>query len=159
LLLHRADRARGENRLHAEELEAEDVRAVVDLRRHHHVAAAVAREESHADAADLADHVRCRRRAERRVERALLHDAQSLHLIEAGAANDADVHFRYAFTDVSIAAATSLASFTAARPSSPETSGRERCAAQARELSSSARSGSFFSMLMSIGSMERPFRR
>src|ERR1700757_4772105 len=30
-LLHRADRAGGEDRLHAEELEAEDVRAVVDL--------------------------------------------------------------------------------------------------------------------------------
>ena len=66
LLLQAADGARREDALDAEHLEAEDVRAEVQLGRQQPMADAVPRQERDALAAQRADHVRARRIAERR---------------------------------------------------------------------------------------------
>ncbi len=58
LLLEAADRARRQDPLDAEHLEAVDVRAEVELGRHEPVADAVPRQEGHALAAERADDVR-----------------------------------------------------------------------------------------------------
>ena len=65
-LLQAADRARRQDPLDAEHLEAVDVRAEVQLRRQDAMAGAVARQKRDPLAAQRADHVRARRIAERR---------------------------------------------------------------------------------------------
>src|SRR5438045_1798343 len=122
------------------------------------MAPAVAREESDLDAVDVAENVGVRGVAERRVDHALARDVEPLHLVQAGAADDADralAHRLNFLIDSSMAAATRIARSTAARPSSPATIGRERSRTQPRNASSSARSGSFFSTLISSGRMLR----
>ena len=69
LLLQAADRARREDVLDAERLEAEDVGAEVQLRRHQPMPDAVPREKGDALAAQRADDVRRGRLAERRRDR------------------------------------------------------------------------------------------
>ena len=66
VLAEAADRARREDPLDAEQLEAEDVGPEVQLRRQDAVARAVPREERHAAPAQGRRHVRAGRRAERR---------------------------------------------------------------------------------------------
>ena len=90
LLLHRAYRAGGDNRVHAENFEAEDVRPVIQLTRQQAVSASMAREKSDPDSVDLAYDVRIGRFAERRFHPPFFHALQALHLVEAGAADDAD---------------------------------------------------------------------
>src|SRR3954453_12878075 len=68
LLFHRSDRARGEDRVNAEELEAEEVGAIVQFGGREAVAASVAREKGDADAVDFADDVGIRWLAERRLD-------------------------------------------------------------------------------------------
>ena len=96
VLLHRADRARGEDRMHAEFLEGEDVGAVVHFGGIEAVASPVSRQKGHADAVHVADHERIGGRAERGLDHSLLDDVEALHRIQAGAADDADwnVHSR-----------------------------------------------------------------
>ena len=89
-LFHRPDRAGGEDRVHAERLEPVDVRAVVDLGRHVAVTAAVARKERDLHAVDVAEDVRVRGVAERRRDHPLVHDVEARHVVQAGAADDAD---------------------------------------------------------------------
>ena len=90
LLLQAADRARRQNPLDAEHLEAVDVRAKVQLRRQDPVAGAVARQKRDALAAQRADHVRPGRIAERRRDASLLAVGQLRHVVQAAAADDAD---------------------------------------------------------------------
>ncbi len=92
LLFHRSHRARGEDRVHAEELEPEDVGAVVHFARREAMPAAVARKKGHAHAIDLADHVNVGRRAERRFDLALFENRQAFHVVEARASDDADLN-------------------------------------------------------------------
>ena len=68
LLLHRADCARRKNRVNAEEFEAVDVRAVVQLGRQLPMSAAVARQKRDPDSIKVADQERIGRVAEWRVE-------------------------------------------------------------------------------------------
>src|SRR4029077_6701669 len=90
LELHRADGRDRDQLLDSQELEAEDVGAVVELGGEQAVAAAVARQEGDGAAVELADDVRVRRLAERRVEAGLLAHHQPLHLIQAAAADHTD---------------------------------------------------------------------
>src|SRR3954452_19368649 len=90
LLFHRADRAGGEDRVDAEELEAEEIRAVIQFAGREAVAASVTGEKSHADAVDFTDDVRVGWIAERRLDPPFVDDGQPFHLIQAGAADDAD---------------------------------------------------------------------
>src|SRR5258706_2778014 len=167
LLFHRADGARRKNRVDAEELEAEDIGAIVQLARRETMAASVAREEGHAHAVDLADDVDVGRIAEGSLDLALVEDGQPFHLVQAGAADDPyccvvhcvlrDIPNR--FNESSMAFATRMASSTAARPSSPLTSGRVPVVTHSRNASSSARSGSFFVTFKSMGTIDLPSRR
>ena len=90
LLLEAADGARRQQALDAEHLEAEDVRPVIELRRHQPVPDAVARQERDALAAQRADHVRPGRLAEGRRDRSLLAVRELRHVVETASTNDAD---------------------------------------------------------------------
>ena len=90
-LLQAADRAGREDVLHAQHLHPEDVGAEVQLRRRQPVAGAVAREKRDALAAQRAEHVRTRRIAERRRQRHLAAVGHLGHVVQAAAADDADL--------------------------------------------------------------------
>src|SRR5204863_9078989 len=173
VLFHRSDRARGEDRVHAEELHAENIRAVVHLGRREAMAVAMTREERDARAPcwsiNLADDERIGRIAERRFDCALFDHGEAFHRVKAGAPYDSDIdadadvsHTLKFLTDSSIAARMRSANSTAASPSSPATIGRVRVSTQCENESSSARSGSFFSPLVVVGgiaafAMRQPF--
>src|SRR5207247_9201736 len=89
-LLHAADRRDRDHPLGAERLEAPDVRAEVQLRRHDPVAPTVARQEDHAPPRETPDAVGVRRRAEGRADAAPPDVRQPLELIEPAAADDPD---------------------------------------------------------------------
>ena len=89
-MLEAADGAGRQDALHPQQLEAIDVRPEIELGWQEAMTGAVAREERHAMPAQRAGHVRRRRLAERRLERALLAPRQFRHLVEAAAADDAD---------------------------------------------------------------------
>ena len=91
LLLEAADRAGGDDPLDAEHLEPEDVRAEIQLGRQQPVARAVPREKRDALAAQRAQQVRARRIAERRLQRPLLAVGQLGHVVQAAAADDANL--------------------------------------------------------------------
>src|SRR5204862_7813860 len=91
LLLETADGARRQNPLHAERLEAIDVRAEVQLRRQNPVAGAVAREKRDAPPAKRAEPARARRIAKRRPNRLLLAAPHLRHVVQTAAADDADL--------------------------------------------------------------------
>ena len=78
--------------MRAEDFEGVDVRAVIELAGHLAVPAAVAGEKGDRDAVEIADDERIARLAEGRGDVALLDHAQAVHLVEAGAADDADGH-------------------------------------------------------------------
>ena len=90
-LLQAADGARRQDALDAEHLEAVDVRAEVQLRRQDAVPDAVARQKRDALAAQRADHVRPGRIAERRRDGLLFAVGQLRHVVQAAAADDADL--------------------------------------------------------------------
>ena len=89
--LQTADRARRENALDAEQLEAEDVGAEVQLRREDAVPGAVARQKRDPLAAQRADQVGTGRIAERRRDRPLFEVGQLRHVVQAAAADDSDL--------------------------------------------------------------------
>src|SRR5438105_1037752 len=154
LLLHRADRACRNDGVHAENFEAENIRAVIQLARQAAVSASVTREKSDTGSVDLADDVRIGRFAERRFDLLFFHNLETIHLVQPGSADDADRrvdHRWYLRRESSMAAETRVANSTAATPSIPSTSGRDRARTQPRTASSSARSGYFFSTFTSIG--------
>ena len=101
-LLQAADGARREDALDAEHLEAEDVGAEVQLGRQQPVAGAVPRQKRHALAAQRADDVRARRIAERRRDRPLFAIGQLRHVVQAAAADDADLIVRSCESDVDV---------------------------------------------------------
>src|SRR6185436_17457936 len=76
--------------LDAQELQAEDVRPVVELGGEQPVAAAVARQESDAPAFQLTDDVDVRGLAERRVDPPLLDHPEALHGVQTAAADHTD---------------------------------------------------------------------
>ena len=83
VLFHRADRARGNDRVHAEGFEAEDVRAKIQIARQNAMADAMPRQKRDADAVDLADRIRVGRQSERRLDDFVADELPSLHLVEA----------------------------------------------------------------------------
>ena len=90
-VLEAADRARRDDALDAEHLEAVDVGAEVQLGRQDAVADAVPRQERHALAAQRADDVRPGRIAKRRRDRLLFAVGQLGHVVQAAAADDSDL--------------------------------------------------------------------
>jgi hypothetical protein len=120
LHFQRADRGRRQDGVYAEELEAVDVGAVVDLAGRVAMAASVTGQKGHAGAVDLADHIRIGRCAERRLHRPFVDDGQPFHGVDARASNDADADVRHdlnLFSDASMAARTRSARATASNPS------------------------------------------
>src|SRR6266852_1579461 len=97
-LLHRSHRARGEDRVDAEGLKAEDIGAVVDLVRQRAMSAAMPRQKRDANAVDVADDERVGRIAERRSDAALFDDAEAFHFVETRTADDTDRCFAHRFT-------------------------------------------------------------
>ena len=90
--LQAADRARRQDALDAEHLEPEDVRAEVQLGRQHPMPGAVPRQKRDALAAQRADDVRARRIAERRRDASLFAVGQLRHVVQATAADDANLY-------------------------------------------------------------------
>ena len=90
-LLERAHRGDGEDPLHAELLHGEDVGPEVELVGQDAVAAAVARQEGHPPALERADHQAVGGRPERGLDGNLADVGEALHLVEAGAPDDADL--------------------------------------------------------------------
>ena len=86
------DRARRQQPLDAERLEAVDVRAEIQIRGLDLVSLAVTREEHDVLARELPRHVRSRRRAERRLHRDFLAVGQLRHVVQTAAADDADTY-------------------------------------------------------------------
>ena len=86
-LLEAADRARRNNPLHAKELEAEDVRAEVELRGEEPMSRAVPREKRDPLSAQRADQIWTRRIAERGRQRLLFAVGQLGHVVQSAAAN------------------------------------------------------------------------
>src|SRR5204862_2077541 len=80
---------RREDELHAECLHAEDVRAEVQLRRRHTMAAAMPRQERDALATQRAEQVRRRGLTKRRRHVHFLAVGHARHVVQAGPANDA----------------------------------------------------------------------
>ena len=89
--LQAADRARRQDALDAEHLHAVDVGAEVQLGRQDAMADAVPRQERDPLAAQRADDVRAGRIAERRGDGPLFAVGQLRHVVEAAAADDADL--------------------------------------------------------------------
>src|SRR5439155_12044831 len=87
---HRPHGRDRDDALAAERAEAVDVRAERDLGGREPVPAAVAREERDLDAAEVADDVCVGRRAEGRLDLALLTRLEALEVVEAAAADDPD---------------------------------------------------------------------
>ncbi|OQA24473.1 MAG: hypothetical protein BWY59_02183 [Verrucomicrobia bacterium ADurb.Bin345] len=85
---HGAD---GDDAFHAELLEPENVRPVVDFGRENAVAVAVPGEEEHLHAVEHAAHERVRRRAERGFDFARARFGEAFHVVQAGPADDADL--------------------------------------------------------------------
>ncbi len=86
-LLEAADRARRNNPLHAKQLEAEDVRAEVELRREEPMSRAMPREKRDPLPAQRADQIRTRRIAEWGRQRLFFAVGQLGHVVQAAAAN------------------------------------------------------------------------
>ena len=79
--------------MHTESFEAVDVGAVIQFAWQQTMSHTVARQERHAHPVDFSDRVRIRRKSERRLDGLFAKKLQSLHLIEAGAADDSDWNF------------------------------------------------------------------
>ena len=90
LFLETAHGARREDVLDAEQLEAVDVRAEIELGREQPVPGAVTREEGDPLAAQRADDVRRGRSAERCLDAALFAIGELRHVVQAAAADDAN---------------------------------------------------------------------
>ena len=91
LLFEAADGRRRNEPLDAEQLEPEDIGAEVQLGRQNPVAGAVPREKRHALAAKRAEQVRTGRIAERRLHRHFLAIGQVGHVVQAAAADHANL--------------------------------------------------------------------
>ena len=87
-----ADRARREDVFDAQHLHPEDVGAEIQLRRRQPVSGAVPRKKRHALSAQRAEHVRTRRIAKRRRQRDLVAIGDVGHVVQAAAADDADLN-------------------------------------------------------------------
>src|SRR5205809_4686681 len=90
-LFQAADRARRENALDAEDLEAVDVRAEIQLGGQQRVAGAVTGEKGHALPAKRADEIRSRRIAERRRDLPFAPVGELRHVVEAAPPDYSDV--------------------------------------------------------------------
>ena len=86
-----ADRARRDDRLDAQHLEAVDVGAEVQLRRHQPMPVVVSRQKRDALAAQRRQRVRPGRIAKRRRQHVLLAIGELRHVVQAAAANDSNL--------------------------------------------------------------------
>ena len=93
LFFERSDRAQRQNALHAQRLESVDIGAKIQLRRRNPVTTPVPRQKRDFPARQLPDHVVVRRRAPRRLDRALLLRFKFRHRVQPAAADDSDFWF------------------------------------------------------------------
>ncbi len=92
LLLQTAHRTGRQDALDAEDLEAVDIGAEIELRREYAMSGAVARKKGHPLAPQRADHVRAGRLAEGRCDRSLFAVRNFSHVVQPAAADDADLN-------------------------------------------------------------------
>ena len=90
ILLQRADRADGDDPLHAKLLHGMDVGAIIDFRREKAMAARMSCEERDALSLERPHDERIRRGAERSLDAQLARVLEARHVVQPAASNDAD---------------------------------------------------------------------